>query len=282
MKSRPLINKVFTILVGFILALSPYFFPSPARADVLEIPGTGACEVLLRALADAFNKQHPGHQVSVPPSIGSSGGMRLVVKDKAILVRVARPLKEEEEGQGLTYLPFAHDMIIFAVGAKVPIRSITTAQLADVYAGKTRTWQELGGPPAPIRVLLRQPGETNLKILKKDLKPLRDITFTPHAKVLFTDPDMLAAIQKYTYSIGFITYSSLKGVQTTIYPLALDGIAPTPANVQSRRYNIGEEYALVFRENRLNDLAKSFLNFLFSQNGEAVIKQYGVIPVKRK
>jgi phosphate transport system substrate-binding protein len=194
MKSRPLINKVFTILVGFILALSPYFFPSPARADVLEIPGTGACEVLLRALADAFNKQHPGHQVTVPLSIGSSGGMRLVVKDKAILVRVARPLKEEEEGQGLTYLPFAHDMIIFAVGAKVPIRSITTAQLADVYAGKTRTWQELGGPPAPIRVLLRQPGETNLKILKKDLKPLRDITFTPHAKVLFTDPDMLAAI----------------------------------------------------------------------------------------
>ncbi|OGP75125.1 MAG: hypothetical protein A2Y80_00515 [Deltaproteobacteria bacterium RBG_13_58_19] len=267
-------------MAGLLLSFS--LCPLPVLADVLEIPGTGACEVLLRAVADAFNREHTEHRVIVPPSIGTVGGMRLITGDQAVLVRVAQPLKEKEKGQGLMYLPFARDLVVFAVGAKVPVRSITTAQLAEVYAGKIATWQELGGPPVPIRVLLRQPGDSSLLAIQKHLEPFRQITFAPAGKVLSTDPDMLAMLQKYNFSIGFLTFSSLKGAKTPIHPLALDGIAPTPETAPSRQYKIIEEYALVFKEKRLNDLARSFLDFIFSKNGQQVMKQYGVTPVEKE
>ena len=122
------ISKVL-VLVAILLWLWP---PAGVAADVLEIPGTGACEVLLRSLAEAFNARHPEHRVVVPASIGTVGAMRLALSDQAVLVRVARPLIKEEKDQGLTYLPFARDMVVFAVGAKVPVRSITTAQLVDI------------------------------------------------------------------------------------------------------------------------------------------------------
>jgi len=275
-------RKVLTLATALFLAIFLFFGPLPVCADTLEIPGTGACEVLLQAVAAAFNKQHPGHQVTILPSIGTIGGMRRVINDEAVLVRVARPLIKEEKAQGLTYLPFARDMVIFTVGAKVPIRNITTAQLVDVYTGKIDTWQKLGGPPVPIRVLLRQPGDSSLRVVQKHLEAFLQIAFTPAAKVLYTDPDMLATLQKYTYSIGWVTFSSLKGAQPPIHPLSLDGIAPTPENAQSHQYKLIEEYALVFKEKQLNDLARRFLDFLFSQEGRAVMQHYGVIPVAKE
>lgn len=282
MKFYSMIKKVLLLLAGFLFSVCPIFFPNPGQASSLEIPGTGACEVLLRGVAEAFNKQHPHHQVIVPPSIGTVGGMRLVTSDQAVLVRVARPLTEEEKGQGLSYLPFARDMVIFAVGAKVPLRNITTAQLVAVYRGKFTTWQDLGGPPVPIRVLLREPGDSSLRVIQKNLPPFRQITFAPAGKVLYTDPDMLAAIQNYDFAIGWLTFSSLRGAQTPLHPLALDGIAPTPESARNNHYKLIEEYALVFKPTRLNDVAKIFLDFLFSRDGEAIVQQYGVIPIKRK
>lgn len=276
------LQKFFPLRPALLCAFLLCCFPGPGLADSLEIPGTGACEVLLRAVAEAFNQQHPGRQVTVPPSVATVGALRLVTSDQAVLVRVARPLTGEEKGQGLTYLPFARDMVIFALGAKVPLRSITTPQLVEVYRGKFATWQDLGGPPVPIRVLLRQPGDSSLRVLQKHLPPFREITFAPAGKVLYTDPDMLAALQKYGFAIGFLTFSSLKGAKTPLYPLALDGIAPTPENVQAHLYNLLEEYSLVFKTSRLNELAKSFLNFLFSRDCQAIMQQYGVLPVVKE
>ena len=58
---------------------------SPLRAEILEIPGTGAVEVLLTKLAVEFNKSSEDGKVLVPPSVGSSGGIRLVGEGENIL-----------------------------------------------------------------------------------------------------------------------------------------------------------------------------------------------------
>jgi phosphate transport system substrate-binding protein len=274
--------KVLGLASSLLAVLLLSFYPRLLAAEVLEIPGTGACEVLLRELAAVFNQRHPGQEVLVPPSIGTVGGMRLISSGQAVMVRIARPLTDEEKGLGLTYLPFTRDLVVFVAGAKVPVRSVTTSQLVDIFSGKLKSWQKLGGPPALIRPLVRQPGDSSLLIIQKHLAPFRQIIFSPTAKVLYTDPDMLTALQKYGYSIGWATFSSLKGAATPLHPLALDSIAPSPENVQTRQYQLIEEYALVFKEKRLQALAKKFLDFLFSQEGQEVIRQLGAIPVNKK
>ncbi|MFZ5451401.1 MAG: PstS family phosphate ABC transporter substrate-binding protein [Thermodesulfobacteriota bacterium] len=274
-------QKISTV-VGLGVILFCLWPLTGVRADTLDIPGTGACEVLLRTVAEAFNARHPQHRVMVPFSIGSVGAMRVITSDQAVLVRVARPLTQKEKEQGLTYLPFARDMVVFAVGAKVPIRQITSAELVEVYSGKIKTWEALGGPNVPIRLLLRQPGDSSLRIIQKHLKAFRTIVFDPSGKIPYTDPDMLTLLQKYNYAIGWLTFSALKGAKTPLYPLALDGIPPTPENALTKKYKLLEEYALVFKENRLTSLARMFLDFLFSPQGQRVIASLGSIALPRK
>ncbi|MHB8068532.1 MAG: substrate-binding domain-containing protein [Desulfobaccales bacterium] len=277
-----MIRKVYGLLAALLLSFFWSIFPLAVRADLLEIPGTGACEALLQGVADAFSAQHPCHRVTVPPSSGSQGGIRLAASDQAILARVARPLTDEEKACGLRYLVFARDMVIFAGGARVTVTGLSRAQLADVYTGKITDWQELGGDPGPIRLLVRQPSDSNLLIIQKHLPLFRDLAFSASVKVIHTDPKMLNMLEKYKYSLGWLTFSALKASQSPIRPLALDGIAPTPENARSHKYPLIDDYALVFKEKRLNDLARSFLDFVFSNNGRQVIERYGVIPIDKE
>jgi phosphate transport system substrate-binding protein len=279
-----MVRKVFglsaCLLLAFFLFLA--FSPVAVGADMLEIPGTGACQVLLRAIAQAFAAKYPGQQVLIPASVGTAGGIRAVRQDQALLARVAQSRQGDQTSEGLKYLIFAQDMIIFAVGAKVTVKNLTSAQLIDVYAGKITDWRELGGDPGPIRVLARQPGDSSLKIIQEHQPAFRNITFPPSAKVTHTDFNMLEMLQKYKYSIGWLTFSALKGARTPVYPLALDGIAPTPENARSHKYKLLGPYALVYKEGRLNNLARLFLDFIFSKECQQLMEQYGVIPAEKE
>ncbi|MEW6657624.1 MAG: substrate-binding domain-containing protein [Thermodesulfobacteriota bacterium] len=279
-----IVKKVCGLWVRLFLFLFlfPALFPAVVRADTLEIPGTGACEVLLRAVARAFTAKYPDHQVLLPPSVGTSGGIRAVRQDQAVLARVAQSQQGDQTTQGLQYRVFAQDMTIFAVGGKVTVKDLTSAQIVDVYTGKITDWRELGGDPGPIRLLARQPGDSNLKIIQENLPSFRNITYPPSAKVTHTDPKMLEMLQKYKYAIGWLTFSALKGAQTPVYPLALDGIAPTPETARSGKYKFLGPYALVYKEERLNNLARLFLDFIFSKECQQLMEQYGVIPVDKE
>lgn len=122
-------------LLAAILALICCGNPCQA-AEILEIPGTGACEVLLRDLAAAFNTENTGMEVRIPPSIGSVGGLRVVVAGEHQLARVALPAGEREPEAGLQFLAFARDAVIFGLGANVTMPSLTEPQMRAILHGK--------------------------------------------------------------------------------------------------------------------------------------------------
>ena len=59
--------------------------PSGSTAATLTIPGTGACETVLKSVAAAYGTTRQGMQVIIPPSVHSGGGIRLVIDGKADL-----------------------------------------------------------------------------------------------------------------------------------------------------------------------------------------------------
>jgi phosphate transport system substrate-binding protein len=118
---------------------------SKAYAEQLIIPGTGACEILLKELAKEFNAEHPEHEVVIPPSVGSTGGIRQVWEGEAELGRVARDFKKHELNYSLKRLVFARDMVVFVVGSKVGVTNLSAQQLADVFSGKIENWKQVGG-----------------------------------------------------------------------------------------------------------------------------------------
>jgi phosphate transport system substrate-binding protein len=267
------------MLLALVLALC-WAGGAAAAADILVIPGTGACEALLRDLAIVLNaRQGQGQEVQVPPSVGSSGARRMVADGESQLGRIARPLGGKASEDGLQYLPFARDAVVFAVGAKVTVRGLSSDQLKAIFQGKISHWQAVGGPPGPIRLLLRQPGDVLLDAVWRYWAPWQ-AAFSPQAKVVHHDAEMVALLQKYKYSLGMVSSSSINGLEAALRPVALDNIVPSPANVAAGKYKLQVEYGLIYKDN-LNDLARDFIAFLFSKDGKAIMKHHGVIPLER-
>lgn len=202
--------------------------------------------------------------------------------DQALMGRVSQPLKEEERAYGLRYLVFARDAVIFAVGARVEIQSLTTNQIIDIFSGKITNWQDVGGNSGIIRVLTREPGDSSLLVIQQHLQTFQRLTLTPDRKIAYRDSAMMDMLEKYKNAIGFITNSSLGGLETLIKPVALDHIMPTPANLQAGKYKLVCDYALVFKEKRLNETARKFLDFIFSEAGKAIMVKNGLIPTTRE
>jgi len=265
----------FSFLVVFIISV-------PAHAEQLEIPGTGACEVILNELAFAFNSYNRQNAVIIPSSVGSGGGIRLVGTGKAQLGRVARPLNENEKQYGVEYVVFAKDPVVFAVGRKVGVNNLSAQQLADVFSGRIESWKEVGGNDHKVRLLIREPNDSSLLIIRENLTSFKEIKFSEKAKNLFHDYEMVNALNKYSTVIGWLTNSSMKNVTSGAKVLSMDGIKVTKENILAGKYTIVNDYALIYRHNNLTGLVKEFVDFVFSEKGREILSNNGIIPVDRQ
>ena len=269
---------VTACLVMFILVFTGCGKSSDADKP-LKVVGTGACEEVLKKFADVFNKTNTNCEVVIPPSIGSSGGVKAVGNDEHVLARTARPPKEKEAHFGLSYLAFAKDAIVFTVGSDVNIKSLTEQQLVDIFSGKVDNWQQVGGSNAPIRVLAREKTETSRVIIDKHMSKFAKVQYGDQVKLVYRDYEMVDMIEKYPTSIGWVTASS---VNPNIHPIAIDGIEATPENVSSGKYPLSSEYAFVFKKKSLNEPAEKFIDFVFSGEGKKLMAMNGLISIIRE
>ncbi|APG27063.1 hypothetical protein A7E78_03970 [Syntrophotalea acetylenivorans] len=135
--------SIFVVVIIFF-SLSGLVFGDDD--EPLLIPGTGDSQFLLHTLADVFNGTGAGFRVIIPNSIGSTGGIRSLLAGDISLARTARPLNDKERGMGGVEFQFANSPVAVVTNPSVKeIDNLTSAQFADIYAGRYRRWSELGG-----------------------------------------------------------------------------------------------------------------------------------------
>lgn len=267
---------------GLALLFGCFALLSPAAAAELVIPGTGDCEFVLVRLADAYEKLKPGIKIVVPASTGSAGGVKAVQDNQAILGRIARPLKPEEERAGLKTLQFGRDPVVFAVGDRVPLKSISEARLLEVFGGKLKNWSEFGGESAPIRLVVREKTDSSFGVIGKHMPRFAALQFDDSAKLVAKTPEMIDLLGRYKTAIGWATASAIKAGGGTIRALAIDGVEPGPATVASGKYPLATEYNLVFREERLSREAREFMAYVVSPAGQELLRSHGLAAPARR
>jgi len=277
------IKMISRIIVAVCLAMLIFVFIGCGKKNddgkPLEVVGTGACEEVLKKFAEAFNKTNTDCEVVIPTSIGSGGGIKAVGNDEYVLGRVSRPLKEKEADLGLSYLPFAKDAIVFAVGSDVNIKSLTEKQLVDIFTGKIDNWKQVGGSNAHIRALAREKTETSRTIIDRHMSEFAQLEYGDQVKLAYRDYEMVDMLEKYPTSIGWLTASS---VSSKMHPIMINGIEPTPQNVSSGKYPLFSEYAFIFKKKNLNDPAEKFIDFMFSDEGKKLMAMNGLMSISRE
>jgi len=254
---------------AIIFAALILFAPS-VRAETLTIVGTGDGVTVLENIGRAFSKIYPDVTIKVPPSIGSSGGVKAVGLDKYRLGRVGRPIKEKEKIYGLDYVPYTKLPVVFFVNNNVDVTALSSVQINDIFRGKITNWREVGGKDHKIRIIRRERGDSSLGYLRQSFPGFADVKITKKSRTTLYNSENIDMVSTVPGAIGFGPYAD--ALKAGLTSLIIDGHPPT-----SPDYPTFGTIGLVFKaKNRIGTIAR-FVDFCTSKQAFDAIKAgYGI------
>jgi phosphate transport system substrate-binding protein len=242
-------------------------------ADEIRIGGSGNALGTMRLLGEAFMRQHPEHQVTILPSIGSSGAIKAVPRGGIEIGLSSRPPKAEEQA-GIAAVEYARTPTVLAVASKSKAGGLTREQLAALYDGTLARWPD----GTAIRPVLRQPGDDNTHQIKS-LGPALEKALVaaeqrPALPFAVTDQEAADKIETIPGSVGVTTLALILSEGRPLRALALDGVDPSPANASSGAYPLTKHfYALTKPEP--SPAVRSFVAFLRSPSAREILARNG-------
>ncbi|MCR9256241.1 MAG: substrate-binding domain-containing protein [Alphaproteobacteria bacterium] len=250
--------------------------PKSHAVESISIPGTGASQTLLKAIAEHFNAENPDIVVQIPESSGSTGGIKSVMTGNSVLGRVSRALSDTERAGGLVSVEFARSPVVFISHPSVfGIDSLTIEEIRSIYSGATRRWSDLGGPERKIYPISRESGSIHGAILDH----IPDFDNAPGAPIkrVFSILEIVDLVESFPYTIGFSSISLVQ--RRKINVLNFKGIEPSEAAVVSGRYPLIIPFALIHRRDDLPEGARRFLAHLKSPEAQDMMRAQGAVPL---
>ncbi len=274
-------KRITSLLISLLFVLT---FSGLSHADgldvfkglsgTLQIAGGTAHIKCEKAAIKRIMKRYPKITITIGGG-GSGVGIKQVCEGLIDIGNTGRaPRAEEIKRCNLKVYKFAIDGIGVIVNPQRKIDNITTAQLIDVFSGKINNWKELGGPDVPINVYTRDSESGTRKVFWK--KGLKKAAITQKANFVKSNAAMKTAIANDPFGIGYI---SLGVADNSVKLLAIDNVYPSRENVKAGKYKIARGlYMNTCGEPK--PLAKAFITYMLSSDGQKLVEEYGFLPVK--
>lgn len=253
---------------------------APKPSSLLRMAGSGSNLPLTRALADAFLAKRPWLRVRVHDSIGSGGGVR-ATHDRAVeLGLISRPLKPDEQSLGLTVIPYARVAVVLAANQTVPVRKVSRDELLALYDGRQQFWSD----GSEVVVYLREPGDSGHLAAREAIPGFAEVDQRAldarRWSVLFNDRAMQEALLSTPGAVGLLDQGLATIQDLPLSLLEYDGNRPSEENVRNGSYPIIKELAFVIPTDDHDPLAHEFIAFVFSPEGQKVIREGGYVPLE--
>lgn len=259
--------------VGVCSAAEPALEAFRGHTGQIKIVGATAAIPLMRAAARRIMTYNPSVRISVEGG-GSGAGIKMVSEGEAEISSSGMPLAPEElEQYGLVSFPFAIDGVAVAVNRHNPVTGLSKLQLKDIYSGKIKNWEEVGGNAAPISIYGRSPNSgarATFEAMGLDGEQCSV------GKELDSNNAVKAAIAHDIYAIGFL---AIGNVDDSIKPVEIDGKAPSQAALASGDYPITRRLYMNTKGQPAG-LAADFVRYISSPAGADLIRKAGYIPYK--
>jgi phosphate transport system substrate-binding protein len=266
--------KFATLATVFLLIIPGLL---SAQEEVL-VGGAGAMVPFMQDLATAYHAKQPTDRVRIlTDSLGSTGGIKAAEAGRIAIGLTSRPLKAGESPK-LVYRLIGRTPLIVGIHRDVAVNSLTESQICDIFAGKIRSWSEVGGSQSQIVVLTRNNDGTT-EAFRSHIKCFKGLKEGPDAIVMATPDAMSDALMSRPATIGLTDLAVLVKVQGGFKAVAIEGLTPTTDAMRSGKYRWVKEFGIV-TVGAPRGGAKRFLDFAMGPEGERVLTQHGVVVVR--
>lgn len=241
-------------------------------SGTLSMNGSTSMEKVIKAVNGAFMEKNKGVTVNLNLT-GSGTGIQEASEGKCDIGNSSRKLKDEE-AEKLDATVVGLDGIALVVNPVNKLEDITLEDLAKVYSGEITNWKELGGDDKAIVVIGREDGSGTRdgfeSIVMGDKEP-------KYAQELESTGSVINAVATTDGAIG---YASLANVDETVKALKVGGVEATEENVKSGTYEVQRPFICATLKGSDNKLVKAYLDFILSEEGQALVLAQGAVPVK--
>ena len=260
-------------------ASEPAAAPSSTEASepekitgTVSMSGSTSMEKVAKALAESFNEKYPDVAVDVQLG-GSSTGIKNAQEGVSDIGNVSRDLKDTETG--LTAHKIALDGIGVVINPANPVEDLTMEQIAQIYTGEITNWKDVGGEDMEIYVVGREDGSGTRDAFES-------VTGVgENAKYASMQTSTGAAKTTVATTPGAIGYVSFDSVDDTVKTVKVGGVAISVETIKDGSYTLQRPFVMVTKEGAtLSDAAQAFLDYVLSDEGQAVCVKVGLVSVK--
>ena len=237
--------------------------------------GSTSMEKVVNILAEQFMNDNPGVSVTYDPT-GSGTGIESARTGSCDIGLASRALKTSETG--LTGTVVALDGIAIIVNKDCPVDDLTIEQIAAIFKGEIKNWNELGGEDLAISCVGRESGSGT-----RD--GFESVTGTSEACVLAQELTstgaVISAVAANPNAIGYASLSAVEG-QDGIKALKVNGVDCSEETVLDGTYAVQRPFVLVTREGEtLSPAAQAFFDYATGTAANDLIRQAGAVPVAK-
>jgi phosphate transport system substrate-binding protein len=271
--------KMYVSLV--VVAMLVPFGSNSLFAASKSITITGSTTVLpiAQRAAEAFMDINEDISVSVRGG-GSGVGIAALIDGRADIADASRPIKTKEvklaREKGID--PYANvvarDGIAVVVHPDNPVDSISIEDLKKIYTAEIENWKDLGGPNKAIVVISRDYSSGTFEVFKELV--LEGAKVTDGALMLASNKAVSTTVATTPNSIGYI---GLGYLSKDVKALKVNGVEASEESVKKGEYKLARPL-FMYTNGEPEGIIKSFIDFIFSSQGQEIAREMGYVPVK--
>lgn len=268
-------KKAATLLVASVVmigALTACGGNENAVSGTVTLAGSTSMKKLANALAEGYMAANPGVTVQAEFN-GSSAGVEQMLSGTVDIGNASRNLKDSELSEGAVENIVAIDGIAVVVDTANKVTDISNEELVKIYTGEIKNWKELGGNDQPIVVIGREAGSGTRGAFEELLK-IEDKC--AYAQELDSTGTVMANVAATPGAIGYV---SLDVLNDTVSVLAIDGVIASEESIVAGTYSLSRPFVMATKGAIADqsELVQSFFAYIQSEEGQAIIKQVGLI-----
>jgi phosphate transport system substrate-binding protein len=268
------------ISVFLTLALLSGAFGFAADANKIVIDGSTTVGPIAKAFAEYYMKLNPGVNITVSES-GSGNGAKSLINKSCEVATMSRLLKQNEFEAAVhsEILPVVHvvalDGIAMIVNPSNPAGKLSMAQVKDIYLGKIKNWNQLGGPNTPIVIISRDTNSGTYETFEG--KVMKGEKIAKSCEYVGSNGAIRQRVQSTQAAIGYV---GIGFVDNTVKALSVNNVMPTPETVKDGSYPIARPLYMVTNDYpAMGSHLYRFINLYLSKKGQAMVEEIGFIPV---
>ena len=243
-----------------------------ALSGAIKITASESVQSLLEELGGAYNKIESGIVLDIQPA-NSTQAVTAVNEGTSDIGAGSRTLSDEEKNSGLTENIIAYGGITVVVNPGNTVSDLTADQIAKIYKGDIKNWNEVGGPDSEILVINREDGAGIRDDFERTLKlqEVKDGQVSSLSRPDALPTDGAGAVKAIVASKdNAIGYVSMTYADDTLKKVSIGGIGCTLETIKDKSYPLSQAFTLITKGQPKPE-AKSFIDYILGADGQKIV-----------